>query len=130
MQAVCEPETTWQDTALQTIEGKHYLINYNAKNASVEFRNFLELSPAQAHTVVNDLVPTLLQHQPTAITLDLRNLIVPTAPGIIMIAEFIINVRNHRVSSLAILGSHSIPWHEPTLKKLKQLLPTLDLILE
>lgn len=128
VQSICEKKSIWQNAIFQTDD--HYVVTYDNQTAMVEFRDFLELSTAKAYAVVNNLNHQIQQQKLDAITLDLRMLQISTAPGIIMVAKFIINVRNQKISSFTILGSHTIAWHAQTLNKLKQLLPTLTLIID
>lgn len=112
------------------IKGDDFNISYESQTKTLSFQGSLRLGGAQSYQPVMELLNGVQAEHPELITLDLKDLQFLNSSGISMISKFVINVRKQNISKMLVKGSSTIPWQSKSLKNLKRLMPTLQLVLE
>ncbi|EKU97855.1 hypothetical protein Lepto7375DRAFT_7100 [Leptolyngbya sp. PCC 7375] len=115
---------------IHTIEGESYKVQCDNQTATIKFHGSLRLSGPDAYAPIDELMGDLLQREPELITLELRDLKFLNSSGISMISKFVIRVRSAQTVNMMVVGSEDTPWQGKSLKNLKRLLPSLEIVLE
>ncbi|MEM1002705.1 MAG: STAS domain-containing protein, partial [Bacteroidota bacterium] len=105
-------------------------ISYESQTTTLSFQGSLRLGGTQSYQPVMELLNGVQAEQPELITLDLKELEFLNSSGISMISKFVINVRRQNTSKMLVKGSSNIPWQSKSLKNLKRLMPSLQLVIE
>lgn len=115
---------------VKEIKSNDYNISYarSAESAAVFCRGILRL-PLEEYKPITDLLNSLIETSPKAISLDLRKLEVLNSSGVAMLAKFILSCRKNKVL-LTIKGLKSIPWQKKSIKNFQKLMPELVLLIE
>ena len=113
------------------IQGKDYVVHYDAEAVIITFQGELALGGPQEYAPINELLlNTVTNGDTTGITLDFRKLSFLNSSGISMLCKFVLSLRKKKDVELVILGSHDIPWQGKSLRNLQKFLPSLRLDLE
>lgn len=107
-----------------------YQISYNNQAETVIFSGSLRLNGLNEYTPVIDLLNSAANSQPTALTLDLRQLEFLNSSGINVLSKFVITVRQRGNLPLIVQGNKKIPWQGKSLPNLQRLMPALKLTIE
>ena len=114
----------------QRIQGEDYIVQFNADSTTVHFKGVLSLSGSPEYAPISDLLAQITELEPSAMTLDVRELEFLNSSGISMLSKFVLGLRKKPNLNLTIFGSHEIPWQGKSLKNLERLLPSLTLVFE
>ncbi|MGK7890869.1 MAG: STAS domain-containing protein [Leptolyngbyaceae cyanobacterium] len=112
------------------INGEDFNIRYDTQTATLFFQGSLRLAGTDSYQPVLALLNDVQAQFPNVITLDLKQLQFLNSSGISILSRFVINVRKQETSHIIVKGATTIPWQSKSLKNLKRLMPTLELILE
>lgn len=112
------------------INGEDFTIHYDAQTTTLSFQGSLRLAGTESYQPVLDLLSDVQSDSPATITLDLKQLEFLNSSGISMLSKFVISVRKQESSHIVVKGSTTIPWQSKSLKNLKRLMPSLELVLE
>ncbi|MEM9215005.1 MAG: STAS domain-containing protein [Cyanobacteria bacterium P01_F01_bin.150] len=112
------------------IKGDDFNISYESQTQTLSFQGSLRLGGVQSYQPLMELLNGVQAEHPELITLDLKELEFLNSSGISMISKFVINVRRQNVSKMLVKGSSNIPWQSKSLKNLKRLMPSLQLVIE
>ena len=115
---------------MTAIKGDDFNISYESQTTTLRFQGSLRLGGAQSYQPVMELLDVVQAEKPDLITLDLKGLEFLNSSGISMISKFVINVCKQNISKMLVKGSSTIPWQSKSLKNLKRLMPSLQLVLE
>ncbi|MEG3850530.1 hypothetical protein QT971_25590 [Microcoleus sp. herbarium19] len=115
---------------MQEIKGEDYSIKYDRESVTVSFTGELSLGGPAEYAPIIELLDSVANPEPPAITLNLKKLEFVNSSGISMLSKFVITVRKKKTIQLLVLGSNDVPWQQKSLKNLEKLLPTLKLELE
>ncbi len=111
------------------LETSDYRIVYIPETATVILSGFLRLNGMGEYQPIMDYMLSVLETLDHC-TLDLRELEFLNSSGISMLSILVVRVRESKTIRLTFLGTSAVLWQTRSLKNLKRLLPTLEIILE
>lgn len=112
-----------------TLETSDYCVTFIPETATIVLSGFLRLNGVGEYQPIMDYITVALENLDHC-TLDLRGLEFLNSSGISMLSILVVKVRESQTIKLTFLGTSAILWQTRSLKNLKRLLPTLEIILE
>ncbi len=112
------------------IRGENYHIIYNPTQATITCQGSLRQRGPEEYTPVTQLLDHVVQQKSDVVTLNLQPLKFLNSPGINVLAQFIIKLRNQQASRLVIQGTQVYPWQYKSLRNLQRLMPDSTLEFE
>jgi hypothetical protein len=112
------------------IKTEDYSVTHNSETATVVCKGSLLLSSAEEYMPILQLLNNAAEQNPTAFTLDVKELEFLNSSGINMFTKFVIGVRKKTDWQITAVGYEDIPWQVRFLKNLQRLLPALTIKLE
>ena len=116
--------------AIEVIQDKDYLVQYNSKSSTFDFIGLLSLGGSKEYKPIADLLNKIAADEPKQMTLNLRKLEFINSSGISMLSKFVLGLRKKKGIQLVIIGSNNIPWQGKSLKNLQNFLPSLKIVVE
>ena len=114
---------------LAEINHQDYQVSYDPDTAVITCSGQFRIR-GDEYIEIAQLLETVADAKPPAVTLDLRKLQYLNSSGINNLSKFVLKVHKHNASSLLIKGSDAFPWQRKSLKNLQRLLPGLQLEFE
>ena len=109
------------------INTESYNVWYDATNQTIFLKGSLRLSGTEEYKSIVELLNSVVDREPSTITLNLEKLEFLNSSGINMLSKFVINVRKKKAIQMIVIGSRAIPWQGKSLKNLQRLMPSLKL---
>lgn len=113
------------------VKGEEYEVVYEPAVLTVTFKGELALMGIQEYppiiALLDQSLVAAISHNPSQLTLDLRELKFLNSSGINVISKFVIKVRQIGTVAITVRGSDTIPWQAKSLVNLKRLMPSLVL---
>ncbi len=112
-----------------TLETPDYRVTFVPETVTIVLSGFLRLNGVSEYQPIMDYIITALESLDHC-TLDLRELEFLNSSGISMLSILVVKVRESKSIKLTFLGTSAVLWQTRSLKNLKRLLPTLEIVLE
>lgn len=112
-----------------TLETSDYHVIFTPETETIALSGYLRLNGIGEYQPIMDYILAsmeLLDH----CTIDLRELEFLNSSGISMLSILVVKVRESKTIKLTFLGTSAVLWQTRSLKNLKRLLPSLEIILE
>jgi|GEM_PF-384818 len=115
---------------IKEIKGENYAVCGNFTTGKISFKGVVDSEDTDTYNEMAELLNKMVENLPPILTLDLKELSFINSLGINMLSQFILSLRHQKDTQLVVLGSHTMPWQEKSLKTLERLLPDLKLLVE
>ena len=115
---------------INTIKTDKYTVDYDEETKTISFEGSLRLSGIDKYAPIAEILESVANQNPPAITLNLIHLDVINSSGISMLSKFVIKIKKNQEIKIIIKGSKNIPWQEKSMNNLQRLMPSLTLEME
>jgi len=112
---------------IDNIETEDYSIRYDENQNTINWKGLLRLNGTEEYAPIMQMLEDIMEKEPSALTLNLRELEFLNSSGINLLSKFVIKVRQKKTIQMTMQGSQNIPWQEKSLKNLKRLMPSLEM---
>jgi hypothetical protein len=109
---------------LKEIIGDKYKVNYEPETQTVIFQGSLRQMGITEYQPIEELLESVIEDNPSNITLDLCELKLLNSAGIRMLSKFMITLRKKKTIGVIIQGKKDSTWQESSLNNLNRLMPT------
>lgn len=110
------------------IKTEAYSVWYDPQQTTIVCQGSLRLSGMKEYQPIVDLLNSVTEQHPEKIVLNLQKLEFLNSSGINVLSKFVIRIRQQKTIAMTVLGGNDIPWQGKSLKNLKRLMPSLELI--
>lgn len=108
------------------ITHEDYQVRYDEPSSTVSCSGSFRLH-GEEYKPILDLLVSAADAKLGTLTLNVQELQFLNSSGINTLSKFILQVRKHKASQVAVKGSAQYPWQAKSLKNLQRLLPGLQL---
>ena len=109
------------------IKDDTYTVSYDPSSELVIFKGSLRLNGTEDYVPIETMLHTMVDKEPSSVTLDLRQLDYLNSSGVNMLSKFVIRLRHQTKIQLVLHGSEASFWQKKTLKNMQRLMPGLRL---